>query len=196
MAAAAPAAAVPIPAAWVPTLCGMGPDPRDLDDWDDRDRRPRKKATRWIPRILVLTVVAVIVIGGLVGGLDIYHKYQARYHPADYAGPGTGDVTVQVMSGDTAFSLAPRLLQLGVIASTRAFTNAAEAATTTTSTSSTGLEAGYYQLHEHMQASLAYAAADQPEERGTDHGHDPRGQAGRRRHRDHRGEDEDPAQGL
>jgi uncharacterized YceG family protein len=146
-----------------------GPDPRGMDydprDWDDRDRRPRKKATRWLPRILVLTVVAVIVIGGLVGGLDIYHKYQARYHPADYAGPGTGDVTVQVMSGDTAFSLAPRLLQLGVIASTRAFTNAAEGATTTTtatSTSSTGLEAGYYQLHEHMQASLAFAALTNP----------------------------------
>ena len=145
-----------------PDPLGMGPDPRDRDDWDDRDRRPRKKATRWIPRILVLTVVAVIVIGGLVGGLDIYHKYQARYHPADYAGPGTGDVTVQVMSGDTAFSLAPRLLQLGVIASTRAFTNAAESATTTTSTSSSGLEAGYYQLHEHMQASIAFAALTNP----------------------------------
>jgi UPF0755 protein len=145
-----------------PDPLGMGPDPRDHDDWDDRDRGPRKKATRWIPRILVLTVVAVIVIGGLVGGLDIYHKYQARYHPADYAGPGTGDVTVQVMSGDTAFTLGPRLLQLGVIASTRAFTNAAESATTTTSTSSSGLEAGYYQLHEHMQASLAFAALTNP----------------------------------
>ena len=144
----------------------------------------------------MLTVVAVIVIGGLVGGLDIYHKYQARYHPADYAGPGTGDVTVQVMSGDTAFSLAPRLLQLGVIASTRAFTNAAESATTTTSTSSSGLEAGYYQLHEHMQASLAFAALTQPEERGADHGDDPRGQAGRRGHRDPRGEHQDPAHAV
>jgi uncharacterized YceG family protein len=152
----------PDPRGMGPDPLGMGPDPRDRDEWDDRDRRPRKKATRWIPRILVLTVVAVIVIGGLVGGLDIYHKYQARYHPADYTGQGTGDVTVQVMSGDTAFSLAPRLLQLGVIASTRAFTNAAESATTTTSTSSTGLEAGYYQLHEHMQASLAYAAVTNP----------------------------------
>jgi UPF0755 protein len=136
--------------------------PRDYDDWDDRDRKPRKKATRWLPRALVLTVVAAILIGGGVGGLDIYHKYQARYHPADYVGDGTGAVTVQVMSGDTAFSLAPRLLQLGVIASTRAFTNAAEAATTTTSSGSTGLEAGYYQLHEHMQASLAYAAVTNP----------------------------------
>jgi UPF0755 protein len=147
---------------------GPGPDPRGWEegrderrrdgvDWDDRDRKPRKKATRWFPRILVLTVVAVIVVGGLVGGLDVYHKYEARYHPADYAGAGTGDVTVQVTSGDTAFSLAPRLLQLGVIASTRAFTNAAEAAPSTTS-----LEAGYYQLHHHMQASLAYTALLNP----------------------------------
>jgi UPF0755 protein len=148
---------------------GRGPGDRDLDprgrddrrrDWDDRDPRPRKKATRWFPRILILTVVAAIVIGGLVGGLDVYHKYEARYHPVDYAGAGTGDVTVQVMSGDTAFSLAPRLLQLGVIASTRAFTNAAEAAPVAGTGS--GLEAGYYQLHSHMQASLAYTALLNP----------------------------------
>jgi uncharacterized YceG family protein len=154
---------------------GRGPDPRGwaadgprdrdaVDDWDERNRRPRKKATRWLPRILVLAVVAVIVIGGLVGGLSVYHKYEARYHPADYAGQGTGDVTVQVMSGDTAFSLAPRLLQLGVIASTRAFTNAVESSTTVTSSGSTGLEAGYYLLHHHMQASLAYAALLNPKD--------------------------------
>jgi len=113
----------------------------------------------------VLTVVGAIVIGGLVGGLSIYHKYQDRYHPADYAGPGTGDVTVEVKSGDTAFSLAPRLLQLGVIASTRAFTNAAETATSTTSANSTGLQAGFYQLHEHMQASLVYSALLNPKNR-------------------------------
>jgi UPF0755 protein len=157
------------PGGWGPGGRGPGPQGRDDrgggrddyrlgdGDWDDRDRRPRKKATRWFPRILVLTIVAVIVVGGLVGGLDVYHKYEARYHPADYAGQGTGDVVFQVDSGDTAFSIAPRLLQLGVIASTRAFTNAAENATTTTSTNSAGLEAGYYNLHQHMQASLAYA---------------------------------------
>ena len=150
---------------------GRGPDgpggPGGRDDgrdWYDRDAgspKPRKKATRWLPRILVLVVVGAILIGGLVGGLDVYHKYEARYHPADYVGQGTGQVTVQVMSGDTAFSLAPRLLQLGVIASTRAFTNAAENAGTT-STSASGLEAGFYLLHQHMQASLAYAALINP----------------------------------
>jgi UPF0755 protein len=133
-------------------------------DWDDRNRQPRKKVTRWFPRILVLAVVAAILIGGGVGGLDLYHKYEARYHPADYAGPGTGDVVFQVKNGDTAFSIAPELYQMGIVASERAFTNAAENATTATASGgpSGGLEAGYYQLHYHMQASLAYAALINP----------------------------------
>jgi UPF0755 protein len=127
---------------------------RDRGDWDDRDPRPRRRrATRWAPRILLLVIFAALVIGGTVGGLAVYHKYEARYHPADYAGAGTGDVTVQVLSGETADQLAPTLLRLGVVASTRAFVTAAEA-----SADPTGLEPGYYQLHQHMQASLAYAA--------------------------------------
>jgi uncharacterized YceG family protein len=144
---------------------GWDGGPGDRDDWGDGDggnRRPRRRATRWAPRILILVVVLALVIGGTVGGLAIYHKYQSRYHPADYAGPGTGDVTVQVKSGDTAFSLAPRLLQLGVVASERAFTNAVETATTTTGAQASGLEAGYYVLHEHMQAKLAYTALTNP----------------------------------
>ena len=44
-----------------------------------------------------------------------------------------------------------------MIASERAFTNAAESATSTTSSGSSGLEAGYYQLHHHMKASAAWA---------------------------------------
>lgn len=145
---------------------GRGPDPRDWADApgdypDDRDRKPRKKATRWLPRILVLAVVAVIVGGGLTGGLYVYHKYEARYHPPDYAGQGTGNVTVPIHNGDTAFSIAPELVQLGVVASTRAFENAAEATPSTTA----GLEAGYYQLHYHMRASLAYAALLNPKNR-------------------------------
>jgi len=73
-------------------------------------------------------------------------------------------VVFQVKSGDTAFSIAPRLLAAGIIASERAFTNAAENAPTTTAAggSSGGLEAGYYQLHSHMKASLAYAALINP----------------------------------
>lgn len=137
-----------------------GRDGRD-GDWDGRGRRPRKRATRWLPRILVIAVFAALLGGGLTGGLYVYHKYEARYHPPDYAGGGTGNVTVPVKSGDTAFSMAPELVQLGVVASTRAFENAAEAAPP----NATGLEVGYYQLHYHMKAALAYAALTNPKNR-------------------------------
>jgi UPF0755 protein len=142
---------------------------RNYDDWDDprRDPRhdPRRRKTRWIPRVLLLVIALAIVGGGGSGGLWLYHRYEAKYHPLDYTAAGSGDVTVQVMSGDTAFTLAPRLLQLGVIASDRAFENAAESAASTAGTNSTGLEAGYFVLHHHMQASLAYAALLDPKNR-------------------------------
>ena len=103
----------------------------------------------------------------LIGGLYVYHIYENKYHPADYAGPGTGSVTVQVNSGDTAFSLGPRLQSLGVVASARAFELAAEHTTSTTAHHGAppGLEAGFYKLHMHMQASLAWAALLNPKNR-------------------------------
>ena len=80
-----------------------------------------------------------------------------KYHPADYSGAGTGSVVVQVTSGDTATSLAPELVKLGVVASSRAFVLAAEH-----SSSSSGLLPGFYGMRQHMQASLAYAILVNP----------------------------------
>jgi len=82
-----------------------------------------------------------------------------KYHPADYAGEGTGSVVVQVTSGDTPTSLAPRLVQLGVVASSRAFVLAAEH-----SSNPAGLLPGFYGMHKHMQASLAYALLLNPKD--------------------------------
>jgi uncharacterized YceG family protein len=127
--------------------------------WDDDGGTPRRRSTirRLAPWIALLVILTPI----LIGGLYVYHLYENKYHPADYAGPGTGSVTVQVASGDTAFSLGPRLQSLGVVASARAFELAAEQTTSTTGTTTgtpPGLEAGFYKLHMHMQASLAWAA--------------------------------------
>jgi uncharacterized YceG family protein len=143
-----------------------GPDPRDAgerqrDNWDMRNDRPRRKATRWVPRILLLVIFGGLVAGGLVGGLFVYHKYEAKYHPADFVGAGIAPtVTVQVMSGETPSGLAPTLLKLGIIASDRAFTNAAEA-----SANPTAIEPGFFTLNHHMQASVAYAALLNPKNR-------------------------------
>jgi UPF0755 protein len=97
----------------------------------------------------LLVIVLVVLVGALGGGG--YYLW-GKLHSADYSGPGTGDVTVQVLPGDTATSLAPRLVRLGVVASTSAFISAAK-----NSKNPAGLEPGSFRLHEHMQATLAFA---------------------------------------
>jgi len=111
-------------------------------------RRPRRRF-RWIAPLAALLV---IVIPLAVGGVYAYGLYQSKYHPADYSGDGTGSVVVQVPSGASASSLGPELVKLGVVASSRAFVLAAEH-----SSNPDGLLPGFYGMHEHMQASLAYA---------------------------------------
>jgi UPF0755 protein len=119
-----------------------------------RDGRPRRRRFRWIaPLVALLVIVVPLAVGGVYG----YNLYMNKYHPADYSGAGTGSLVVQVTSGDSASSLAPKLVTLGVVASSRAFVLAAEH-----STSGTGLLPGFYGMHKHMQASLAYALLVNP----------------------------------
>jgi len=111
-------------------------------------RRPRRRF-RWIAPLAALLV---IVIPLAVGGVYAYSLYQSKYHPADYSGDGADSIVVQVPSGASASSLGPELVKLGVVASSRAFVLAAEH-----SSNPDGLLPGFYGMHEHMQASLAYA---------------------------------------
>ena len=115
----------------------------------------KRRKVRWLaPWIAVLVILTPIAVGGYYA----YNFYQSKYHPADYTGAGIATTElVHVQSGDTATSLAPQLVNLGVVASSRAFVLAAEHSTNTT-----GLVPGYFQLHEHMQASLAYAQLVNP----------------------------------
>jgi UPF0755 protein len=151
-------------------------DTADQDGWADRDARgrgrsdrrpdpgpggpggprgprgsrgPRRRRLGWIAPLAAFLVIVVPI---LVGGAYAYHFYMSKYHPADYSGPGTGHVVVQVPSGATASSLGPKLAGLGVVASSRAFVLAAEH-----SSSPNGLLPGFYAMHYHMKASLAYA---------------------------------------
>jgi UPF0755 protein len=91
-------------------------------------------------------------------GSYFYDAYNARH--ANYAGQSTGKVSVVVNSGDTAATLAPRLISLGVIKSADPFIAAAK-----NSTSPVGLEPGTFLLHKHMNAALAYALLVNPKSR-------------------------------
>ncbi len=116
-------------------------------------RRSRRRF-RWIAPLVALLVIVVPLA---VGGVYVYSFYMSKYHPADYSGDGTGSVVVQVTAGDNATTLGPKLVKLGVVASSRAFVLAAEH-----NSSSSGLLPGFYGMHEHMQASLAYALLINP----------------------------------
>jgi UPF0755 protein len=118
--------------------------------------RPRRRRFRWLAPLVALLVIVVPLA---VGGGYAYSFYMSRYHPPDYSGPGTGDLVVQVPPGADATSLGPELQQLGVVASARAFVLAAEH-----SQNPNGLVPGFYRMHRHMQASLAYALLLNPKD--------------------------------
>lgn len=121
-------------------------------DYEPEQERPDRRRRGPVRRLAPWIALLVILIPLGIGGGFVYHLYQSKYHPADFSGPGTGSVQVQVKPNDDATSLGPVLVNLGVVASARAFVLAAEH-----STSTTGLIPGYYLMHKHMQASLAYA---------------------------------------
>jgi UPF0755 protein len=116
----------------------------------------RRRRFRWIAP---LAAVLVFVLPLSVGGYYAFGFYQGKYHPADYSGAGTSRVVVQVTSGDTPTSLGPKLQDLGVVASSRAFVLAAEH-----SSNPNGLLPGFYGMHKHMKASLAYATLLNPKD--------------------------------
>src|SRR5581483_7395411 len=122
-----------------------------------RRQKPPKKRRSKIRILAPWIALLVIVIPIAYGGYYAYKLYQDKYHPADYTGDGFGSVQVEVRTGDSASTLAPQLLSLGVVESTRAFINAAEKVTT-----GPGMEPGFYRLHKHMSAAAAYAILSNP----------------------------------
>jgi len=104
--------------------------------------RPRRRGRLLAP---LLAVILLVVLG--IGGFVVFKRFQSK----DFSGAGTGNVTVEVLKGDTATSLAPRLVKAGVVASTSSFVAAAKA-----SSNPTGLEPGFFHMHLHMNSALAY----------------------------------------
>ena len=105
-----------------------------------------RRAAPWIALSVVIGALAVLSGVG-------YYFYRTYLHPPDYTGPGTGSVVVQIKSGESATEVGQELLKLGVVASVRAFSNAAKA-----SGKGSALEVGYFRLRKHMSATLAFAA--------------------------------------
>jgi len=97
--------------------------------------------------LLVLVVVAGLAYAGYVYLVkptvdDLFGD------PEDFAGPGRGEVCFEVMNGDSVASVGDRLADEGVVASSEAFADAAEA-------EGANVFAGSFPLKEEMDAASA-----------------------------------------
>jgi UPF0755 protein len=135
---------------------GLIPGFEDTGSGRGGGRRPRRRLGRVLAPLLASLLALVLIAALGVGGYKLYRHFQS----ADYTGPGTGEVTVQVLSGDNATSLAPRLVKLGVVASTSSFISAAKS-----SSNPEGLEPGFFRLRHHMNSAQAYALLLNPSAR-------------------------------
>jgi UPF0755 protein len=109
-----------------------------------RRRRGRGCLPMAIGTIVVLVVLAFLGRNALSSVKDMFAG------PADYSGGGSGEVLFQVHPGDTATAIGDSLARADVVKSAAAFIDAAKS-----NARSRGIQVGYYQLREHMRASLA-----------------------------------------
>lgn len=94
-------------------------------------KQPGRKSSRGKKKRSGLAVLlAIIIIGGLLAAVGVgaywaYGKFQAAQPAADYPGPGSGEVVIEVVEGETLTDIGATLQQADVVASTQAFAEAA-----------------------------------------------------------------------
>jgi UPF0755 protein len=132
------------------------PRPSRSESRADTLRRSRTRRRRRFLGILALLLVAMVVVSGYFIALPIY-----RYlHPSDYSGSGSGSVIVTIRANDAATQIGQTLHDQGVVASDRAFTDAASK-----NTNSQNIQPGSYRLHKHMSGTSALSLLLDPASR-------------------------------
>jgi UPF0755 protein len=119
----------------------------DLSPAEGPPGRHRRRA----PRVVALLVVLVVVVVLTVTAAFAVGKVKSHFRDApDYSGGGTGSAVVQIKPGDTAYELAVKLAEMGIVKSAAAFRKVAA-----NEDEAANLQPGFYQLREHMSAAAA-----------------------------------------
>jgi len=111
----------------------------------------------------VALILALVALLGLVGaaGFGTYTLIRAiTGGTADFPGPGTGSVVVQLREGDSVRAIGRRLMQAGVVRSEGAFVVAAARESRATS-----IQPGHYAVRRQMKATDALALLLDPRAR-------------------------------
>jgi UPF0755 protein len=110
------------------------------------DRRRRHKRHRRVFFSLGAIIVVLVVLASVV----IFPKLRDHFHDPDYAGAGSGSVTVVIGEGASATDIGSTLAQHGVVKSAAAFISAAN-----NNPDSQKIQPGTYTLHAQMSAASA-----------------------------------------
>lgn len=111
-------------------------------------RRSRKRRSGCLPVLLVAILFCAVLAWFARGAISDVREVLAG--PDDFDGPGTGEVMLVVDPGQSVTSMGQELEELGVVASSEAFVDAAAA-----DAKSTGIQPGTYLLRKEMKAADA-----------------------------------------
>lgn len=96
-------------------------------------------------------LMALVLLGGIGGGAYIgFDRIRNYLVTPDYDGPGTGEALVEVKAGDTLTDIGNTLYDAGVVKSTKAFIEAADA-----NSRSKNIQVGRYKVRKQMKAADA-----------------------------------------
>ena len=98
-----------------------------------------------------------VLLAVVVFGVSLVGKYLKPAASNDYVGDGTGIVQIEVAPGDTSVDIAKALYAAGVVKSTAAFIDAAQA-----NAASRDIQPGTYQLRLKMSAAAALSLLLEP----------------------------------
>lgn len=127
-----------------------------------RERARLERKARARRRIIGWSIALVVVIGLSVAAVWGVQRLAERFSgPEDYPGPGTGEVVVQVQSGQNGYDVAATLVEEDVIASAEAFTDILVA------DPSIQLHPGAFRLQQQMPAQAALDALLDPRTRSS-----------------------------
>ncbi|MDY6869570.1 MAG: endolytic transglycosylase MltG [Actinomycetota bacterium] len=136
----------------------VGP-PRRAMSRSDRIRLERGRRKRRMAGALSLALLIVVVIGAVFLGSKLWHNMFGG-NGNDFAGEGINDVVIQVHDGDSTTAIGQTLHDNNVVATVKAFVDAAEG-----NSGITAIQPGFYKVRTEIPAANAVERLTDPQSR-------------------------------
>ncbi len=123
-----------------------------------RNRAERGRRRRHFGGRIAVALLVVLVLAGVLVGARLWHTVFGSGD--DYTGTGKRDIVIQVQAGDSTTMIGETLNNQGVVATVRAFVNAAHGNGAITS-----IQPGFYRVRTQIPAANAVARLADPNNR-------------------------------